>query len=203
MADPDEISQFIVEVAQTTGSDQDSQFVAQVFQTTGPDQDSQFIAQVFQTTGPDQVSQLTIELLRGPEVVPPTETPTETFAFDEGLGNTWFIALQLSDSGDELRDKVVKSFRVTGKMTNPKARVYGYGPQEDINVQDIEQGTNSKTGVIGMPDTTQVQQSRRFPINVKNAMMHTIRIDGIWDGSGLRDSIHEIVMEVARMGVRR
>ena len=40
-------------------------------------------------------------------VVPPTGPgPTTTAVFDgEGLGNEWWIALQLTDSGDELRDK--------------------------------------------------------------------------------------------------
>lgn len=134
---------------------------------------------------------------------PPSPPPSSgTFTFDSGLGNKWFLALQLSDSGIELRDKVIKALRATGKFSNARIKVYAYGPLEDILVDDIELGTNAKCEVL-LPDTTQVQQSRRFQINVKNAMNHTIRIEGEWDGTGMRDRIDELIYEIARQGVRR
>jgi hypothetical protein len=198
----DEASQLIAEVLSTTGPDAVSQIIAEVAPTTGPDQLSQLIAEVAPTTGPDQISQVTIELLRGPEVVPPERSPTSTFTVGAGLGLDWFIALQLSDSGYELRDKVVKSVRVTGKVTQAKVKVYGYGPKEDINIEDIEDGTGQKC-MVTLDDTQHVQQSRRFQINVKNAMVHTIRIEGRSSDTGIPDRIDEAVYEVARMGVRR
>lgn len=202
MADPDEVSQLIVEVASETGSDQDSQLIVGVFGATGPDPLSQLVAAVLAASGPDQVSQITIELLRGPEVVPPSDNPVSTFTVGAGLGNTWDLALQLSDSGVELRDKSVKSLRATGKFSSGKLKVYGYGPKEDIVIDDIEDGTNEKVMVI-LDDSSHVQQSRRHQVNVKNSMMHTVRIEGIWDGTGIPDRIDEIVYEVAGQGVRR
>lgn len=218
MADPNEVSQFIAEVASEAGSDQDSQLIAAVLPdtgpdqdsqliavvapTTGPDQDSQLIAQVAPTTGPDQDSQLTIELLRGPEVIPPSDNPVGTFTVGAGLGNTWDLTLQLSDSGIELRDKVIKALRATGKFTNARLKVYAYGPMEDINVKHIEDGTHQKC-TVDLDDTDQTQQSRRFQVNVKNAMMHSLRIEGNWTGDGLPDRVDELLYEIARQGSRR
>jgi hypothetical protein len=202
VADPNEVSQFIVEVAAESGPDRDSQLIAEVLAATGPDQISQLVAQLFQTTGPDQISQITIELLRGPEVIPPSSNPASTFTVGAGLGNNYSIALQLSDSGIELRDKVVKDPRVTGKFTSAKLKVYGYGPKEDINVADIERGTNPKATLF-IDDSTQVQQSALLKVNVKNAMTHTARLEGIWDGQGIPDRLDEIVYQVARQGIRR
>lgn len=198
----DEVSQLIVGVAGETGPDQDSQLIAEVLGATGPEQISQIIAAVLATTGPEQISQLTIELLRGPEVIPPSDNPVSTFTVGAGLGNTYDLTLQLSDTGIELRDKVVKDPRVTGKFTSAKLKVYGYGPKEDINVEDIEDGTNAKVMVV-IDDCAQVQHSRVLPLNVKNAMTHTVRIEGNWPGTGIPDRIDEIVYQVARQGIRR
>lgn len=203
MADPDQISQGIFEVAAETGPDQISQDFVEILQTTGPDQVSQLIAQVLQTTGPDQISQLTIELLRGPDVTPPADSPTGTFVFNGGGdGVSYYLVPQLSDSGVELRDKVVKPFHVTGKITSPLAKIYGYGPQENIDVDAIEAGTGFKAIVV-LDTTTQVALSKRHPVNCPNLRVHTIRIEGRWDGTGVRDRIDEIVYEQAISGVRR
>lgn len=202
MADPDQISQGFFEALQDTGADQISQDFLEALASSGPDQISQLIAQAFQTTGPDQISQLTIELLRGPEIIPPADNPTQVFTFDAGLGNDYFLALQPSDSAIEGRDKVVKAVRVTGKVTNAFARVYAYGPVEDIDVDAVEAGTGAKTTVL-LEDCPMVRQSKRHPVNVPNAMMHLIRVEGRWDGSGERDRIDEIFYEVSQQGIRR
>ena len=202
MADPNEVSQLIVEVAAETGPDQDSQFIAEVLAATGNDQISQLIAQVFQTTGPDQISQITIELLRGPEVIPPEDNPVSTFTVGAGLRVDWFLALQLSDTGIELRDKVVKDPRVTGKFTSGKLKVYGYGPKEDIDVGDIEDGINEKAMLL-LDDSDEVQHSKLLKVNVKNSMTHTVRIEGRGAATGIPDRVDEIVYQVARQGVRR
>lgn len=198
----DDVSQFIVEIAAETGSDQASQFIAELLAATGNDQLSQFIADVLATTGRDQVSQVTIELLRGPVVIPPSSNPVGTFTVGAGLGNPYDLTLQLSDTGIELRDKVVKDPRVTGRFTSAKLKIYGYGPKEDINVEDIENGTGFKV-MVTIDNCSQVRHSRILPLNVKNAMTHTARIEGIWDGVGIPDRVDEIVYQVARQGIRR
>lgn len=139
------------------------------------------------------------------EVPPPPVTPpnARTMIFDAGNGAEWYVVLQLSDSSNNLRDKVVKSFIATGKMTVPQFSIYAYGPQKNINMTDIEDGTNSSSGKKSLPSTTQVQRTARRQINIPNAMLHTCRLEGIWDGEGLRDQVHEICYEVADQGIRR
>jgi len=136
---------------------------------------------------------------------PPTVTPrVETARFDaRGGGSSWYLVPQLSDGGIELRDKTVKSFRATGKMTSPQFSVYGYGAQVPIVVSDLEDGINSSTGKIPLPTTTEVEQYARSQINVANAGLYTYRLEGVWDGEGDVDRIDEIVVEVAQQGIRR
>ncbi len=218
MADNTDISQSIGEVGAEASNAQVSQLsgeagvdagTAQVSQVAGELGAGASTAQISQapielgaSASAAVISQLTIELGRGPEVIPPDESPVDTFTFGAGLGNPWFIALQLSDSGVELRDKVVKPVRVTAKTTRGLVKVYGYGPKEDINPEDLESGLNHKA-TLSLTDTTQVQQSGRLPVNVKNIMTHTVRVEGIWDGLGIPDRIDEIVYEVAGQGIRR
>jgi hypothetical protein len=220
VADQTDISQFIPELGAETGSAQVSQVAPEVGADSSSAQISQLIAeasvgpadspaeisQLAIESGPSAstaiISQLTIELGRGPEVLPPADSPIGTFTVGAGLGLDWYIALQLSDSGVELRDKVVKPIRLIAKTTRGLVKGYGYGPKEDINVADIEDGVNQKV-TLAIADTTQVQVSPRLPWNIKNAMVHTVRVEGIWDGEGIPDRIDEIVYEVARQGIRR
>lgn len=202
---PDEIqnSQLSGEIA---AGDSTARISQEVVETGAGDSNARISQETLETGAADsnaRISQLTIELGRGPEVVPPAADETSTFTFDEGLGNEYFIVLQLSDYGDELRDHLVKAFRVTGKVTNAKVKIYKYGPLENVEMSDLETGTNSATGAIILSDTTAVQQSRRFPVNVKNAKGSTIRIEGNWPGTGDRDRVDEVVIEAARQGVRR
>lgn len=202
MADPDDISQLVVETTGDTADNQLSQGIAEVAASASVAQLSQLIAEIAASASGFQISQLTIELARGPEVVPPTDNPVGTFTVGAGLGNDWFICLQLSDSGEELRDKVVKSYRCTGKTTSGVIKGYGYGPLENIDVENIEDGTGQRV-TVAIPDTDQVQQSKRFQVNLPNSAMHTVRVQGSWPGTGIPDRIDEIVYEVSRQGVRR
>ena len=152
------------------------------------------------------ISQFVVELLVPLSEAPPPPPVTprvETVRFDAGAGSSWYLVAQLTDSGIELRDKTVKAFRATGKMTVPQFSIYGYGPTKAINVTDIEDGINSNTGKLALPTTTQVVQTARKQLNVANVMTHTFRLEGVWDGTGEPDRIDEVVYEVAQMGVRR
>lgn len=218
MADNTDISQSIGEVAANSSEARVSQTIPEVgasapnaqisqsVQESGADSSAAQVSQLPIEVGANKasvsISQLTIELGRGPEISPPLDTPADTYTFDEGLGNSWFLVLQLSDSGQEWRDKVVKSLRATGKFTRGLMKGYGYGPLADIDVSQIEQGIGQRVTVT-LTDTTQVQQTKRFQVNLPNSMMHTIRVEGIWDGLGDRDRIDEIVCEVAGQGIRR
>ena len=196
------VSQDIAETAAGDANTRISQDIVEMGSGDSNTRVSQEVIEMGAGNSNTRISQLTIELGRGPEVVPPENEPASTFTVGAGMGLEWYIALQLSDSGIELRDKVVKSVRVTGKTTNGKVKVYGYGPKEDINVSDIEDGINQKVLVI-LENTTQVQQSKRHNINVKNAMTSTVRIEGIWSGEGIPDRVDESIMEISQQGIRR
>lgn len=138
------------------------------------------------------------------EVPTPPEIGLHTFRFDAGVGPTpWYIVPQLSDSGSELRAKHLKSVRVTGKVTNAAGKGYGYDVGENIVVEDLETGENSKTGPVPLPDTSQVVRGERKQMRVPNAELHTVRIEGVWDGEGEPDRVDEIAYEYTEKGVRR
>ena len=155
------------------------------------------------------ISQFVVELLvplgEAPPPPPPVTPTVEAVRFDTGLGTPWYIVAQITDSGDNLRDKTEKAFVATGKMTVPKFSVYSYGPQKSINVSDLEDGINSNTGKLALRTTTQVQRTARKPINVANSMLWTVRLEGIGDNSNdaMKDRVDEMVIEVAQQGVRR
>ena len=132
---------------------------------------------------------------------PPVVPQARTMRFDAGLGAEWWILPQLA--GDNLRDQVVKSFIATGKMTVPQFSVYSKGPGKNINIADMEQGINSATGKRNLPSTTQVQRYARRQANVPGSMLWTVRLEGIWNGEGIRDRVDEIACEVAEQGIRR
>lgn len=127
----------------------------------------------------------------------------ETARFDAGAGNAWWLLPQLSDSGVELRDKVIKAVRATAKVTNANFKVYGYGATEELDIASMIAGTNSRTGAVAIPDTTGVESTRRFQVNVPGSALHTTRLEGEWDGEGIKDRIDEVEYEIAEQGVRR
>lgn len=126
-----------------------------------------------------------------------------TERFDSGEGTEWYVVGSIIDSGNELLSKVIKSVRATGRLTNASARVYGYDVEDGIDINDLENGTNSSTGAIAIDDTTGVWQSERYPVNVPNAVLSTVRLSGDDSGQLLRDQVHEIIYEQAVQGVRR
>jgi len=134
---------------------------------------------------------------------PPTGSGTDSKRVDAGPGNAWYVTLPVSDSGEELRSKVYKAFRATGKLTNPELRAYAYDVGESIVISDLEDGTNSTTGPIALSDTTSVAQSPRIQINCPNAVLGTIRLSGNDTGESVRDRIDELTLEQAVQGVRR
>lgn len=135
---------------------------------------------------------------------PPVGPPqTGTFRFDAGIGSEYYLVPAIVDDGNELRSKTMKTMRATGKMTNPTMLAYGYDVNQGINTDDLEAGTNASTRTQTLASSTQVAQSRRVPINVKNAVLSTVRLAGDDRGETVRDTIHEIVIERAIEGVRR
>lgn len=132
---------------------------------------------------------------------------TNTLRFDSGDGSNYYLVASVSDSGDELRSKTYKAVRLTGRRTNASARVYGFDVNQEIDVDELEAGTRTNTRMTtnaqSFSDSTQVSQSQRKPVNITNAVLGTVRIEGDDTGNEDRDQIHEIVVEQAQQGVRR
>lgn len=216
MADNTDISQFIPETAASSGDAQISQAISEIAADSSSAQISQLqaeiganassaqISQLQVEIGPSAsaaiISQLTIELGRGPVS---TVVPSDTFVFGIGaLRVNWWIIPQLSDSGDELRDKVVKPFWVTGRVHNGKGKFYRYGATDPIDMDDLEEGIGNVTTTI-LADQDEVTRSKLYPVNIPRALLHTLRLEGSWDGTGEPDRIDEFGYQVARSGIRR
>lgn len=208
-AAPDDATAAISQEAIEAGADSATAFISQEALEVGANSARSYISQLAVEAGAnsarDYISQLCIEYATGDTIPPPPPGPsTSTFTFDEGEEAVeWWIIPQLTDSGVELRDKVVKAVRVTGKVTSANAKVYRYGPTDPVVVSDLEDGLNSATGAVTLSNTTNVAQSQRLPVNVPNAMLSTVRIAGTWSGTGIRDRVDEILYELAQQGVRR
>lgn len=137
-----------------------------------------------------------------PPFIPPSGTFTVGFNEVSGLGIKWYLVPSITDSGVELRDKVVKSVRVTGKTTSANVQVHGWQPTQSINVTDLEDGLNP-LATIPLEDTTEVVQSQRFQVNCPNLAQHTVRVEGEWNGQGIPDRVDEVITELAQQGIRR
>jgi len=150
-----------------------------------------------------RVTQVAVEVM-----IPFTDTTQpkgQTQVFGRGIGSNWWVVPQLTDSGEELRSKTMKTITVTGKVTNCTVQGYGYDVGQEVKVSDLEDGVriNGATRALPVPNTVNVAQSARQPINVKNAVMTTMRIAGNDRGQATRDQIDQITAEMAIQGVRR
>lgn len=127
----------------------------------------------------------------------------ETVRFDAGSGSSYYLVPPITDSGDDLRSKTMKALRATGRFTNASMKAYGYDVSDEINVTDLENGEGGSTRPQLIPDSAHVAQSPRKQINVPNAVLSTLRLEGDDTGQAERDEIHELSIEQAQQGVRR
>jgi hypothetical protein len=128
----------------------------------------------------------------------------QTYRFEGGSGASvpWYLALVFSDSGEELRAKRIGYPMVTGKLTSPVIKLYGYGAGETVDVSALEDGTGSKASATLATSTT-VTEYARARIIAKNVKNHTFRLNGTYSGSGTPDTIQEVVYETSEYGARR
>lgn len=187
------------------GADDATTSISQDVQLVGADDATAEVSLFSAATATDDaasfISQFVLLVSTGP-LVPPAGA-VRTFRFDAGRRSHYWLALQPSDSGDELRSKVLKAGRATGKLTNASFLFYKWDVGESINAGDVEAGLNAATRAQHVPDVPHVAQSARKQVNVPNAVLHSFRIRGTWEGDEIKDRIDELVYEVAKQGVRR
>lgn len=196
-----QVSQSVLEAGGDDSPSRISQMVLESGGDDAPNRISQMVLEAGGDDSPTRIHQVVIEWSPGPLVPPPAAV--RTFRFDAGNRSHYWLALQPSDSGDELRSKVVKPGRVTGKVTNASMLFYKWDVGEEINVTDVEFGLNAATRPQHVPDVAHVTQSELVPVNVVNACLHSTRVQGTWEGDAIKDRIDEIVYQLARQGVRR
>ena len=201
----DDATTQISQDANLVGADNATAQISQDANLVGANNATAFISQFAGAVGVNnaagQISQFCLLVSTGPLVPPPAAV--RTFRFDAGNRSHYWLALQPSDSGDELRSKVLKAGRATAKATNASFLFYRWDVGEEINVSDVKQGLNAATRPQRIPNVAHVTQSARKQINVPNACLHTMRYQGTWEGDVTKDRVDELVYEVARQGVRR
>lgn len=115
----------------------------------------------------------------------------------------WYLLWQISDDGLENVSKAIHSVRLTGKFTDPVVQIHGARPGGEISVSDMEDGSNSISGDIEFANSTDVTRYLKKKVRVKNLGVYALRIEGDWNGSGNRDRLDELVIEVSTHGKPR
>ncbi len=150
-----------------------------------------------------------LEFLAGGRVAGGTfETSTFRFdGFEEGEATTvtsmpYYLVWQPTDDGMEDMSKVLYSLRPQGKGQSVKIQIHGARPGQELNVSDMETGTNF-IAEISFDDTAAITRYLQTQIRVKNLANYAIRYSGVWDGTGMKDRLDELVVEVGTHGRRR
>lgn len=129
----------------------------------------------------------------------------KTYRFDAGTGSiAWQAAWQFSDDGIEDRPKRIKFPTVRGKLTSANLGIHGAASGEEIDVAILEAGNSgSKSGAISLTNSTGVVIRPRLDVAVNNQMQYTVEVAGTWDGTGIRDRVDEVILEVEVAGSRK
>lgn len=129
-----------------------------------------------------------------------------TYEFDAGAGVAvpYYAAWAYQDEGAEDRDKEVGAIRVTAKITNGTAGIHGAEADDDVDIAVLEAGNSgSKSGSISLGTTANVHRGDRIELNLPGLALYTARVDGTWSGTGARDRIDEVFLEVGIGTMRR
>ncbi len=129
-----------------------------------------------------------------------------TYRYDERAGSgsiPWSIAFQPSDMNEEAKAKFIRSFRATGRLTDPVVQVHGTTwANRTLNPDDIELGLNSISGNIPLQASGGIARNFEVRHMVKNLGLASIRLAGTWvdTGTNLPDRLDELVVEVGTHG---
>jgi hypothetical protein len=131
---------------------------------------------------------------------------TRTYRFGEGTGGAaipWYLVWQPTDDGLENASKQIHSFRATGKFTSANIQVHGARPGGAISLSNMETGTGSISGNISVPNTTVNTRYLEIPCRIKNLGIYAIRLSGTWSGSGVKERLDELIIELSSHGRAR
>lgn len=128
-----------------------------------------------------------------------TSDQFDTFEFDAPSGSVpWYLCFSYQEGGSEEISKVLRKIRLRGAFTSPKVQIYTVEPDSDIDITDLENGTNPTfESTLSTADT--VRQYAQIKCRIRNALMWTLRLEGtsVSDGTlNTLDQFHEAVVEV-------
>jgi len=131
----------------------------------------------------------------------------DTYRFDTGSGSSvnWYLAWAYSDDGLEQNAKLIKGFRVTGRLDDATLGIFGSASDSEIDVDALEtNNSGSLSGAIALDDATgNVKINEWNKIRVPNTLLYSVRIEGTWNGTGEKSRVDEIVLEVNAGGLRK
>lgn len=130
----------------------------------------------------------------------------DTWQYDMGSNEDvdGYLAWSFQDSGIELISKNIRKIRAKGKFADADIKVYITTADAEINIEDLENGTNAAYS-FDLPASTGITQYAIQKCRVRNALMWTVRLGftSNWDGTGKVDQIHEIVLDLDVSGAKR
>ncbi len=138
-----------------------------------------------------------------------TTNRVDTWRYDSSDGTeavNWYLAWNMMDSGVEMTAKTLRKLRPKGAFTDATVQVYVTTPDSDVDIADLEAGTNP-TYEYSLADSTIVKQYGVQKCRVRNAMMWTARMEGTstWSGDpdDQKNQFHELAVELDEFGQLR
>jgi hypothetical protein len=136
----------------------------------------------------------------------------KTYRF--GAGDTaltampYYLIWQISDDGMENQSKAIKAVRPSGKFTDMVVQVHGAKPGQQISVTNMEDGAATESGAyfsgdIAFADTTAPTRYLERKVKIRDLAVYALRISGEWDGTGIKDRLEELVVEMETHGRSR
>jgi hypothetical protein len=134
----------------------------------------------------------------------------DTFRFDEGNqpGETaevvsWQIAWQFSDDGDDRLAKIVKGLSLTAKTTNASFGIFGSRSGSLIDTDALEKGSNFALFSQPIPNSAEITVSEWKKFVVRELLLYTVAVEGVWNGAGVKDRVDEVNLYVEKGGLRK
>lgn len=118
----------------------------------------------------------------------------------------WYLVWQISDDGTENMSKQIHSIRPSGKFTEMHVQVHGAKPGQIISIANMENGDNATdgqayfSGNIPFGNTAKPTRYLERRVSLKNLAVYALRISGTWNGSGIKDRLEELVIEISTHG---
>lgn len=134
-----------------------------------------------------------------------TTNSWKTYRFDARQSGstetiTWSGAWQIMDFNQDRQGKRVDSFQVTSRGQNTTAGVFLFQPSDSAEASVLDQSVSvSASGTITVSSTSSLQRSPYTLLNLPDAPLLTVKIQGSWNGSGQADRVDEVALEVVAL----